>query len=254
MAAAGGPARLPDGLDHFFGAGPERSQDGTRSPGNLYKKFHKTIDLSTHVQSQGPPPAAARANHPDSFWTGTPVKRSSLLPSLSGVNQTHGVTKISKAVRAADSGTWTGREQLPGALLTPSSPGRSPGCDRDSERGAETWERHGMQPDGQTTTAATPRRGPTGRGMRRRRDSSGSCSGRAIRPVRSRPGPRSSAEAVAGSPEPEPGPAPGMPPGRPARWSGEQAAVPASGPAPGVSFDWASWTRRRWDLPQREGG
>jgi hypothetical protein len=63
MAAAGGPARLPGRLDHLFGADHEGSQDGTASLGNLYKKFHKTIDLNPHVQSQGHPAALRTQIH-----------------------------------------------------------------------------------------------------------------------------------------------------------------------------------------------
>jgi hypothetical protein len=65
-------------------------------------------------------------------------------------------------------------------------------------------------------------------------------------------GPPSWPEATAGGPEAGPAPAPGLAPGEPAPRVAEQGALPESGGSPGVPFDWASWTRRRWDLLPRQ--
>jgi hypothetical protein len=152
------------------------------------EKISQTIDLRAHVQPQGAPPAPRAANPADSFLTGTPVKRSSLLSSLSDVDPPQGVTKTSRAKRRRLRARGLGESNCRGIAHPRPLRSRSPVCDRDSERGAETWERHGTKRNGQMTTAARPRRGATGRGMQRRRDSSGCCFGRAVRPERSRPG------------------------------------------------------------------
>ena len=138
---------------------------------------------SPHAHPHRERRAAACTNQPDSSLTGTPVKRPSLLPSRSDAFPTHGVTDDQQS--GAGIGFGCGLDEIARTLLPPVPSGAAlPITDRDSECGAETWERHGSQRDGRTTATPTLWCGAIAHGTQRRRAYSGGCSAPLMRPRR----------------------------------------------------------------------